>query len=227
MHAGIILDGNRRYAEKNRIFPRFIGHMYGKKALEKLLIWWAKKTKEPKYLTLYVFSLHNMQKRSRIERHFILKLIESGFKELLDTKEVFKNKVHISFIGNKKQCPKSLVNIMEEVEAKTNKFKNKYLTFCICYDGQEEITNAFNEIAAKGAKQIDKVLLKKHLYTRNLPQLDLLIRTGGEKRLSGFLLWDASYAELIFHNETWPEYDMEMFENDIAEFKQRNRRFGK
>ena len=226
MHISIIMDGNRRYAEKKNLFPKFMGHVAGKKALEKLLLNWIK-MKEPKYLTLFAFSVFNLKKRNPIEKAFIFKLLEHGFRELLSTKEIFTEKIRISFIGRKQDCPKSLAKLMEQIEDKTKKHSKKFLNFCICYDGQEEIANAFNTMLSKKLKKADEKTIKKNLYTRNLPPVDLLVRTGGEKRLSGFLLWDASYAEIIFRDENWPEYNIALLKQDMTEFKNRKRRFGK
>ncbi|MCD6547266.1 MAG: di-trans,poly-cis-decaprenylcistransferase [Nanoarchaeota archaeon] len=226
MHVGIIMDGNRRFAQKEKLFPRFKGHLYGKLALERLLKHWVKMGK-PKYLTLYAFSLNNLKKRSTIEKRFIFKLLEIGFKELLNSQDIFKNKVKILFVGKKEKCPKSLQNLMKDIEQKTKNHKNKFLTFCVCYDGQEEIVNSFNNMIKKGVKKADLKTIKKYLYTKDLPQVDLMIRTGDEKRISGFLLWDISYAELIFRKETWPEYTPKMFEDDLKEYEKRKRRFGK
>jgi tritrans,polycis-undecaprenyl-diphosphate synthase [geranylgeranyl-diphosphate specific] len=226
MHTAIILDGNRRYAEKKKLFPRFLGHKEGEKTLKRLLLYWFK-MKGPKHLSLYVFSLYNLKNRNPIEKHFIFKLFEKGFEELLLTKEIHKQKIHVSFIGKKEACPKSFRELMEKIEDKTKDYKNKFLNFCVCYDGQEEITNAFNNMLKNNIKKADEKTIKKCLYTREIPVVDLVIRTGGEKRLSGFLLWDTSYAEMIFKEETWPEYTPDMFEEDLEEFRRRKRRFGK
>ena len=224
MHVGIIMDGNRKYADKKKLFPRFKGHLQGKKNLEKFLLDWTK-SKEPKYLTLYTFSLYNL-KRNIIEKKFIFHLLEKGFKELLDTKEIFENKIKVSFVGKKEKCPIKLRKLMEKIEKQTEKHNNKFLNFCICYDGHEEIANAFNEMIGK-IKKTDEKTIKKYLYTKNLPPADLIIRTGGEKRLSGFMLWDVSYAEIVFKEETWPEYSYKIFKQDLKEFRKRKRRFGR
>ncbi|MCD6576171.1 MAG: di-trans,poly-cis-decaprenylcistransferase [Nanoarchaeota archaeon] len=226
MHVGIIMDGNRRYAKMKKLFPRFRGHLEGKKALETLLKAWIK-MKEPKYLTLYAFSLYNFKNRSSLEKKFIFALLKKGFMELLKYEDVFKREVRINFIGDTTKCPKSLLNVIDEVIEKTKNHKKKFLTFAICYDGQQEIVDAVNEILTSKGKKVTVNNFKKYLYTRELPPVDLIVRTGGEKRLSGFLLWDTSYAELIFREETWPEYNVTMLKQDISEFRRRKRRFGK
>ncbi len=226
MHVAIIMDGNRKYAEKKGLFPKIKGHIEGKKSLERLLKHWVK-MEEPKYLTLYTFSLYNLKNRSSIEKKLIFKLLEMGFKQLLKRKDIYQNKIRIYFIGKKEKCPKSLQNLMSKIEEKTKYHKNKFLTFAICYDGQEEILKAFNKMIKEKVKKVDEKIIKKYLYTKELPPVDLMIRTGDEKRFSGFLLWDISYAELIFRKQTWPEYTPKMFENDLKEFKRRKRRFGK
>ena len=226
MHVGIVMDGNRRYAEKKNIFPKFKGHLYGKKNLEKFLKCWTK-LKEPIHLSLFVLSLYNLKNRNFVEKTFLFKLIENGFRELLETKEVFDNNVNISFVGNKRSCPKNLRALMDKIEKATKSHKNKFLTFAICYDGQEEIVDAFNKMIKEKIKKASGKTIKDHLYTKNIPPVDLMIRTGGERRISGFLLWDVSYAELIFRKETWPEYTLKMFKNDLKEFAKRKRKFGK
>lgn len=223
MHVGIILDGNRRYAKKRKI-PPFLGHLYGKKNLEVFLKSWIR-MKEPKYLTLYVFSLKNLEKRSKLEKNFIFKILEDGFKELLHEKDIYKFNVNVSFIGKLEKCKKSMIKVMNEVVKKTKKHKRKFLTFCVCYDGQDDIVNAV-KLILKNKVNVTKRTIKKYLYTKNLPPLDLIIRTGGEKRLSGFLTWDSTYSELIFKKVMWPEYKIKMFIKDLNDFKKRKRRFG-
>lgn len=222
MHCGIISDGNRKYAEKKNIFSKFRGHLTGKRALKKLLLYWAEK-EEPKYLTVYAFSLYNLENRSKMEKKFIFKLMEKGSKQLLETKKIFENKIKVLFLGDKEKCPESTRKAMEKVEEKTEKHSGKTLSLCVCYDGQQEIVDAFNKIDGKATKE----KIKNKLHTKDLPPLDLMIRTGGEKRISGFLLWDISYSEMIFRRELWPEYTPEMFEEDLKEFENRKRRFGK
>ncbi len=226
MHVGLILDGNRKYAKKKKIFPSYKGHTEGKNALEKILFYWAKQ-KEPEFLTLYVFSYYNLKKRNKLERYFILNLIKREFKKLLDVKEIFDEEIKVVFLGNKEMCPKGLLNVMDEIEKKTKKHKNKTLAICVCYDGQEELVEAIKKIKDKKIKNITRETIKNNIYSNELPHLDLVIRTGGEKRLSGFMLWDSSYSELIFKKKTWPEYTIKDFKEDIKEFKDRKRRFGK
>ncbi len=226
MHIGLILDGNRKYAKKKKLFPAYKGHVEGKKALEKIMFYWAKQ-KEPKYLTLYVFSLYNLKKRNKIERFFILNLIKREFKKILKVKEISEEEIKIVFLGNREICPKSLRNLMDEIENKTKKHRKKTLAVCVCYDGQEELVEAFKKIKDKKIKNITKETIKNNIYSNELPPIDLVVRTGGEKRLSGFMLWDASYSELIFKKKTWPEYTIKDFKEDIKEFKNRKRRFGK
>jgi len=226
MHVGIVMDGNRRYAKKRGIAPNFRGHLYGKKSLERFLKYWIK-MEEPKYISLFAFSLYNLKNRNFVERAFLFKLIEGGFRELLETEEIFDDKIRISFLGNRRNCPKSLKGLMKKIENATKSHNGKFLNFCVCYDGQEEIVNSFNSMMKNGMTKADDAVIKKYLYTKNLPPVDLMIRTGGEKRISGFLLWDISYAELIFREKTWPEYTPKMFENDLKEFGKRKRKFGK
>ena len=221
MHVAIIMDGNRKYALKHNLLPIFKGHEPGKKTLEKLLVHWARKSKV-EYLTLYTLSLDNFHKRGTIERNFILKLLQRGFDNLAEHEVVHEQKINIKIIGERKILPKYLKDSIKNLENKTKDYKNKFLTLCVAYDGQQEIINA-----CKKTKSATIRTFKKYLQTKDVPSLDLLIRTGGEKRISGFLLWDVSYAELIFRKQLWPEYTPQMFEADLKEFKRRKRRFGK
>ena len=226
MHIGIILDGNRKYAREKKLFPAYKGHIKGKEALENLLYYWVKQ-KEPKHLTLYAFSLYNLENRSKIEKTFIFHLLEKGFKKILETEEVFKNKIKILFLGKKEKCSKKLQKLMKEIEEKTKNHDKKTLSFCVCYDGQEELVEALKKIKDKKIKNITKETIKNNIYSNELPSVDLVIRTGGEKRISGFLLWDLSYSEIIFKKKRWPEYTINDFKKDIKEYKNRKRRFGK
>jgi tritrans,polycis-undecaprenyl-diphosphate synthase [geranylgeranyl-diphosphate specific] len=227
MHVGIIMDGNRRYAEKMGIHPRYRGHLEGKSTLEKLISEWVNNMKEPKYLTLYSFSLYNLKNRGVIEKKLLFSLLKEGFKELVAMPDIRKNKVRINVIGNMSECPKGLKSVFSEAMEATKNYKGKVLSFAVCYDGQDEILNAVKKIISNNVKRIDKNTFEKYMFSYGLPPLDLVIRTGGEKRLSGFMLWGSSYAELIFRDVLWPEYTPAMFRKDILEFHNRERRFGK
>ncbi len=222
VHIGIIMDGNRRWARSRKKHP-WDGHRAGGDALKEIL----KKVDELgiKHITLYLWSLKNESGRERDERAKIFDLVVEMMSSLL--KEAKKRKSRIRFFGRieKAEIKEKLEKIMKETE----EFAEKSVNFCFMYDGQAEIVDACNEIISAGIKNVDEKEFKKHLYTKDLPPVDLIIRTGMSdgKRLSGFMLWDASYAELIFHETFFPDYTPKMLENDIKEFESRNRRFGK
>jgi len=222
-HLGIIVDGNRRWAKKKGL-PAFKGHEEGAKTLEKIL----KKLKETsiKVVSLYVWSLKNHEKRSVMERKKIFQLLRVFFNKLFKTLE--KEKIKVVFSGRWQET--EMKDFIKNILDKTKNFENKIINFCFMYDGQAEIVDAVKKIISKNIpkESITEEVIKENLYTKNLPPLDLIIRTGMEdgKRLSGFLLWDSSYAEFIFHNTYWPDYTEEMLIKDIEEFNRRKRRMG-
>jgi len=224
-HIAIILDGNRRWAQKHALKP-WEGHEAGSKTLKKLLKYWV--DSDIPYLSLYTLSLDNFIKRSEIEKRFLFHLFKINFRELLEDELIHKGKVKVKILGKWELLPdKELKKLLKEVMEKTKDYDKKTLSFLICYDGQDEIVNAVQKLIGKGVKKVTPELIKQNLFTSELPPVDLLIRTGGEKRLSGFLLWDASYAELYFTETLFPDSVPKTFDEAIEEYKNRKRRFGK
>ncbi|MDD5182390.1 MAG: polyprenyl diphosphate synthase [Candidatus Nanoarchaeia archaeon] len=227
LHIGMILDGNRRYAQKHGLKP-WEGHEEGKKALSKLIRYFANSESQTKYLTLYALSLDNFQKRSQIERNFLYNVLKEGFTEILDEPIIFEKKINIDVIGRWELLPdKELKEAIQNAVDATKSHKNKFIRFAICYDGLDEIVNAAQKIVDSNAKKVTKELIKENLFTKDLPPVDLLIRTGGEQRLSGFLLWDASYAELYFTETLFPDSIPGVYNSAIKDYANRQRRFGK
>jgi tritrans,polycis-undecaprenyl-diphosphate synthase [geranylgeranyl-diphosphate specific] len=227
-HVAIIMDGNRKWAQKHKLKP-WEGHEAGRKALDRLVRYWV--DSEVKFLSLYSLSLDNFSKRSSIEKQFLYKLFKVGFTDLLKDKITHDAKIKVLILGKWELIPdKELKALFREVMEKTSGYSNKVLAFYICYDGQDELVEAAKRIAQKYGTAPDKIsneVLKANLFTSGIPPVDLLIRTGGEQRLSGFLLWDASYAELYFTETLFPDSVPATFDAALEEYKNRKRRFGK
>jgi tritrans,polycis-undecaprenyl-diphosphate synthase [geranylgeranyl-diphosphate specific] len=227
-HVAIIMDGNRRWARSHGL-PEFLGHREGKKNLERILQ--ASLDVGIKILTLYSLSLYNFYKRPKEEFNYLMNLFKKGFDELLNDKRINKNKVRVSVLGKIELLPDEVKRAIKKVVEKTKNYGNFFLNFCIAYDGREEIVNAVRELCKKykhnSISEIDENAVKANLYTCNFPAPDLIIRTGKEKRLSGFLLWDSSYSEILFSDKYWPEFSKEDFLKAILNFQKRERRFGR
>ncbi len=220
MHIGIILDGNRRFAKNNKK-QFWKGHESGAERVENLLNWCIElKIKE---LTLYCFSLENFD-RSKKEVNFLMDLFKKWFKKLENDKRIIENKVKIKFAGEREKLDKGIQAIMERIERKTEGYDNHIINFAIAYGGKQEIISAVKKMI-KENKSINEKNLQDSLWIKDEP--DLIIRTGGEKRMSNFLPWQSTYSEWIFLNKMWPEFTKKDLENAISEFKSRKRRFGK
>ncbi len=220
LHIGIILDGNRRFAKK-LMKASLKGHEYGAKKVEQLLDWC--KELNVKELTLFCLSLENFN-RPKKEFNYLLKIFKKEFSKLKKDKRIHDNKIKIKFIGKKVLLDKKLQKIMEELENKTKNYENYTVNFALAYGGRQEIIEAIKKMA-RNKEQITEENFKKNLWLKNEP--DLIIRTGGEKRTSNFLPWQAIYSEWIFLDKMWPEFTKEDLKNSIGEFLERQRRFGK
>ena len=222
VHVGIIMDGNGRWA-KQRGMLRTSGHEEGLKRAKEI----AKAAADLglRYVTLYVFSTENW-KRTEQEVGFLMNLIHTHLvKEMLFYKE---NQIRVKMIGDISGLPKLIQNDINEAVADTEHFTGLTLTLAINYGGRDELLRGIKKLISshKEAETVSEKMLADTFDFPELPDLDLLIRTGGEKRLSNFLLWQSAYAELIFSDTLWPEYREAEFYDDIKEFMQRNRRFG-
>jgi len=219
-HLGIIIDGNRRWAKK-RGLPTFEGHKKGidkvKKAIE-----WANK-RGIKNLTFFVFSTENW-KRSKKEVDYLMKLAEEMIKDYEDTAK--KEKIRIRVIGQKEKLPKSLQKEIEKVENSTKNNKRMTVNFALSYGGRNEIVEVVKKIIEKKIplEKINEKTISQNLWTTDL---DLLIRTGKEKRLSNFLLWQSAYSELYFSSKYWPDFTEKDLEKALNDYYSRQRRFGK
>lgn len=231
-HIGIILDGNRRFAVRIMKKP-WIGHYHGIKKSREVVQWTCEKG--IKYMTAYVLSLENMATRPKAELGMILKYLRN------ETNEVIKNRNHVihrfkiktRFIGRLPMLPDDIQENMRKIEGMTRKYKKHFLNVAVAYGGQQEIIDAVKKILEKGLKGIIKPsdlnekLLKDHLYTNGQPFPDMILRTGGEKRLSNFLPFQSAYSELIFLDKKWPEMSRQDFDEALEEYSNRKRRFGK
>lgn len=221
-HVAIIMDGNGRWAQ-NKGLPRRKGHQEGVNTLKKI----AKKAGEMgiDFLTVYAFSTENW-KRPKKEVKFLFNLFEDTIKNELD--ELKKNNVHINVIGRKKSLPSNLIKQIDYLEKKTAKEEDLVLNIAFNYGGRAEIVDSAKKIITKKIKpnELNEKKFSSNLYFSNIPDVELLIRTGGEKRLSNFLLWELAYAELYFTDIFWPDFSEEDLKDALKEFNQRNRRFG-
>ena len=226
-HVAIIMDGNRRWAKK-RMLPSAAGHKKGVEALRATLKACAKFG--IKYLTVYAFSTENW-KRDKEEVEFLMSLLAKTI--VKEVPEFIDNDIKLTFIGDRKSLSKDIIDVLEFGEKETANCKTLNLQIAFNYGARMEITNAVKELCLKvqnGEFSIDEItedVISKNLYTSNIPDPDLLIRTGGEKRISNYLLWQAAYSEIYVTDIFWPEFDENALADAILEFQSRNRRFGK
>ena len=219
-HIAIIMDGNRRWA-KERNLPSAIGHKKGVDALKATLM--ACNEFGIKYLTVYAFSTENW-KRKPEEVDFLMDLLAQTLKNEL--KEMNENNVVISFLGDLSKLNKKLQGILNNACKTTKNNTGVNLQIAFNYGARDEIVHAMQAIIDEGITSIDEATISNHLYTKNIPDPDLLIRTGGEVRVSNYLLWQIAYSEIMIVPEFWPEFGKENLKKCILEFSSRNRRFG-
>lgn len=219
-HIAIIMDGNRRWA-KEKGLPSAMGHKKGVESLKKVVK--AADKFGIKYLTMYAFSTENWN-RKKEEVDFLMNLLAITMKN--ETKELNENNVKISFIGNLSALNKNLQDVLLNAKEVTKNNTGVNLQIAINYGARDEIITAVNEILKSGIKEVDVDLFEKFLYTRNIPDPDLLIRTGGELRVSNYLLWQIAYSEIYVTKKYWPEFDEETLIEAVRAFKERQRRYG-
>jgi len=221
-HIAIILDGNRRFAKRLMLEP-WKGHEYGRKKIEKVLDY--AKELGIKEMTFYALSVENIKSRPKNELEYLYKIFKEAFKEM-DLRKIHENKIKLRFIGNLFLLPEDLRFQCERLEEETKKNNNFIVNFAIAYGGRQELIMAVRRILKNKIKEdeINEKIIEKNLYIDSQP--DLIIRTGGEKRTSNFLPWQAVYSEWIFLDKTWPEFEKQDLINCINEFKKRRRNFG-
>lgn len=222
VHVGIIMDGNGRWAKKRNL-PRTNGHKEGLEVAKKIV----KKAAEIgiKYVTLYTFSTENW-KRAQEEVGYLMTLVKSHLRAEFEFYK--KNGIRIKHIGDLEGLPADVKSEILTAVEETEKFTGLTVVLAINYGGRDEIVRGIKSII-KSEENIDNIseeTVKSSFDIEDLPDVDLLIRTGGELRLSNFLLWHAAYSELLFSNTLWPDYNENEFEKNIEEFQLRVRRFG-
>ncbi len=226
-HVAIIMDGNRRWAKK-KMLPSAAGHKKGVEALRATLKACAKFG--IKYLTVYAFSTENW-KRDKEEVEFLMSLLAKTI--VNEVPEFIENDIKLTFIGDRKSLNEKLVEVLEYGERETANCKTLNLQIAFNYGARMEIANAAKEIALKvqngeiSADEITEDLISQNLYTSKIPDPDLLIRTGGEQRISNYLLWQCAYSEIYITDIFWPEFDEKALSQALFEFNLRQRRFGK
>ncbi len=222
-HIAIIMDGNRRWA-KERNLPSAVGHKKGVEALKKTLR--ACNDFGIKYLTVYAFSTENW-KRTKEEVNFLMELLAITLTNELE--EMHSEGVKITFIGDTKKLSDKLQQILKNSVEKTKNNKGVHLQIAFNYGARNELVHAVKSIINENIKsdEITEDVISKHLYTKDVPDPDLLIRTGGETRISNYLLWQIAYSEILIMPEFWPEFGKEALVKAIEEFDKRQRRYGK
>ena len=226
-HIAIIMDGNGRWA-KERGKLRVIGHEKGAKTVKQVVEGCAELG--VKNLTLYAFSTENWN-RPKLEVQTLMKLLISSLKKEINTLQ--KNNIKLNAIGNLKALPSQVYKELTDVIEVTKNNKRLTLTLALSYGSRDELINTVKQISVKvknniiSPELIDESVINEHLYTRNLPDVDLLIRTSGEQRISNFLLWQIAYAEFYFTKVFWPDFTKEYLYEAIVNYQKRERRFGK
>jgi undecaprenyl diphosphate synthase len=218
-HLGIILDGNRRWANA-RGLATTEGHKEGFKTVQKIAD--VALARGIKHLTVYAFSTENWS-RSKEEVTFLMKFTKQVIKN--EIKGMHKKNVRFLWLGSEDKLDESMLDLFKDGEALTK--SNTAGTFCFCfnYGGQTEIAEAANKAAQKGTVTVDAI--EHHLYGAGVPPIDLLIRTSGEHRISNFMLWRSAYSELFFSDVLWPDYSTDDLDEALAHYASRKRRFGK
>ena len=219
-HIAIIMDGNGRWGLKKKK-SRNYGHLHGIKAVETVIK--SSLIKKIPHLTLYTFSTENWQ-RPDSEINFLFDLVRKSLKRKIQ--KIIKQGIKVNIIGQRKGLPKDIVDIVKLIEKKTVKNKKITLNLALNYGSKEEIINAFSNLISKKKKEININNFEKELYTRNIPDPEILIRTGGTKRLSNFLLWQLAYAEIFFIDKLWPDFNENDFNEIIKKFYNIKRNFG-
>lgn len=230
-HIAIILDGNRRWASE-RSLNFWMGHQHGAERVTQLLDWCL--DLGVKCITLYSFSIENFMRTPR-EVEGIFNIAEEKLKEILTDERIHKNKVRVKVIGRVGLLPKRLQESIREAEAATQSYDSQFLTVALAYGGRAEIVDATKKIAEKvklgelPVEKIDEEMFERFLYTAHMakPDPDLIVRTSGEERLSGFLLWQSAYSELCFLDVYWPDFRRIDLLRAVRTYQQRKRRFGK
>ena len=219
-HIAIIMDGNGRWGLK-KYNDRNKGHFYGLQNISKVIKNCIKLN--IKYLTLYTFSTENWN-RPKKEIEYLFFLFKFFYQKNFN--KINKNNIRIKFIGDLKNIPADLKVIIKKIQEKTKNNNRITVVFAFNYGAKSELINAFKKIHKNKNNKISEELISNNLYTKNMPDPDILVRTGGEKRLSNFLLWQLSYAELFFIEKSWPDFNFLDLKKIVKKFSGIKRRFG-
>ena len=228
-HVAIIMDGNRRYSKLQGNIDVVKGHEIGVDTLEKVLDWSIELGIE--IITVYAFSTENFN-RPPHEVEGLMNLFVKNFKRLVDHEKIHRNEVKVKVVGRTDLIPESVREAIKEAEDATAKYDKRLFNIAIGYDGRMEIIDSIKKIINQvqageiTVDDVDEDLVSKNLYTEGLADPNLIIRTSGEERLSGFLLWQSSYSELYFCETLWPELRKVDFVRAIRSYQERERRFG-
>ena len=228
-HIAIILDGNRRFAQ-NAGLNKLQGHALGAKKLEEVLKWCQELG--VKHITVYAFSTENFNRPSE-EVKVLMDLFAEKFKKVAKDERVHKYKIRVRAIGNLNRLPEQVRRAIEEVQEVTQGYDGYTLNIAVGYGGRAELAEAVRRICERIERgelkpsDVDESIINSHLYTAGIPDPDLVIRTSGEERLSGFLLWQSAYSELYFCEANWPEFNKIEFLRAIRTYQGRERRLGK
>ena len=225
IHIGIIVDGNRRWAKKRHL-PSFYGHKFGLENLKRIGRYCQKRG--IKILTVFAFSTENWQ-RSKKEVSYLMKLLESAPSSPEYIRELIEREVKVNIIGQRERLPQKLQSKIKEIERLTKNNKKAVFNIALSYGGRAEIVEAVKNILAKkiNPEKIDENTISKNLGTKDLPDPDLIIRTGKRKRISNFLLWQSAYSELYFSDKLWPDFTEKDLDKAIREFSLRKRTYGR
>jgi len=222
-HIAIIPDGNRRWAKKKGISTRK-GYAIGIQKFGDVLKWC--KENNVKMLSMWAFSTDNF-KRDSSEIKTLFELFKENLKKALNSDERNKYDLRVRFLGRTHLFPKEIQKMIEKAEETTSKNKEYQLNLLLGYGGREELVDAVNEIIDEGVEKVDEKTIGNHLYSRDIPDPDLVIRTSGEQRLSGLMPWQTSYSEFYFCKKLWPDFSKKDFKEALDEYARRKRRFGK
>ncbi len=221
-HVAIIMDGNRRWAKVHALSV-FTGHSKGTEQVETIVE--LASQKGIKYITLWAFSTENWN-RGETEVRLLMEVFRNTLKGTMVPRLIEKG-VKLNIIGELHNFPKDIVEGVKDIIEKSRNNTRIYATIALNYGGRQEILRAVNNLLQQGVKEVNEETFSKYLYTENQPDPDLIIRTGGEERLSGFLPWQGVYSELYFTKTYWPDFNAEEFDKALKEFARRERRFGK
>jgi tritrans,polycis-undecaprenyl-diphosphate synthase [geranylgeranyl-diphosphate specific] len=230
-HIAIIPDGNRRFAKRLMKAP-WKGHEWGSKKVEDVYRW--ARDAGVRILTFYTLSLENLKSRPKKEMDFLMDIARKEFRSVLDgTSFMFREGIRVNVIGHLEDLPKDMQDLSNSVMEKTRDFRDFTINFAVAYGGRQELISAARSIALQIANgelspgDVSEMILRQNLQTNGQRDPDLIIRTGFEKRLSNFLLFQSAYSELAFVDCFWPEFSKEHFDGILKDYGKRERRFGK